>query len=296
MGKKNESKRGYIEKHPELFLSITAIIWGSTFIIVQNALNDIGVFRFLFFRFFLAFIFMLIIFYKKISLKKEAVIAAFLLGLFNFTAFATQTFGLLYTSSSIVGLITGLYVIFTPFLAMLIFKEKVKPHNIIGAFLAFFGMYLLTSGNLNFSLGIGEILTLICAIVFALHIVFTEIYARKYNNYTLVTFQFLFVSLFSLLLFPTEKPKMNFSFNVILALIITSLFATAFAYYVQTTAQKYISATKTAIIYALEPLSATFLGITMGEKLTIKQIIGAIIIVISTIISEIGDKLRIKSS
>ncbi len=296
MGKKNESKRGYIEKYPEFFLGLTAVIWGSTFIVVQNALNDIGVFRFLFFRFFLAFIFMFMIFHKKISFKKEAVIAALWLGVFNFTAFATQTFALLHTSSSIVGLITGLYVIFTPFIAMLIFKRKVKTHNIIGAFMAFAGMYLLTSSKVDFNFGIGEILTLICAVVFALHIVFTEIYARKYNIYTLVTFQFLFVSIFSLILFPAEPSKIKFSYNVITALIITSLFATAFAYYVQTTAQKFISATKTAIIYAIEPLSATLLGITLGEKLSLKQIIGAFMIIISTIISEVGDKIRIKSS
>ena len=296
MGKKNESQRGYIEKHPEFFLALSAIIWGTTFLIVKNAIKDCGVFPFLSLRFFIAFLLMMIFFYNKISIDFNSLKAAFVLGIFNFLAFSLQTVALKFTLSSVVGLITGLYVIFTPFVAIFILKRKVNIYNLIGAFLAFAGMYLLIGSGVQIHFGVGEILTLLCALAVAFHISFTEIYARKYNIYTLVTFQFLFIALFSSLFVPFEKHQIRFSFNVIFALIITSVFATVFAYYVQTTAQKYISATKTAIIYALEPLSAGIFGIFVGEKLNLIQIVGGILIIKAMIISEVGDKIISKFS
>ena len=296
MGKKNEGKRGYIEKYPEFFLAVTAVIWGTTFLLVQNAIKDFGVFPFLTLRFFIAFLLMLLFFYKKITFNKNAIKAAFILGFFNFAAFSLQTLALKFTLSSVVGIITGFYVIFTPFVALFILKRKVNFYNIFGAFLAFFGMYLLIGTNVKITLGIGEILTLINALAVAFHISFTEIFARKHNIYTLVAFQFLFISLFSLIFIPVENHPVTISFNVIIALFITSVFATFFAYYVQTTAQKYISATKTAIIYALEPLSAGIFGIFVGEKLKFIQITGGVLIILAMIISEIGDKIISKLS
>jgi drug/metabolite transporter (DMT)-like permease len=234
---------------------------------------------------------MFLFFYKKISFDFNSLKATVILGFFNFLAFSLQTIALKFTPSNIIGLITGLYVIFTPFVALFVLKRKVNLYNLIGAFLAFFGMYLLVGNGVKITLGIGEILTILCAVAIAFHISFTEIYARKYNIYSLVTFQFLFISIFSLFFISFENRHFSFSFNVIFALLITSLFATVFAYYVQTKAQQYISATKTAIIYALEPLSAAVFGIFNGEKLKIFQIMGGGLIILAMIVSEVGEKL-----
>ena len=274
----------------DFLLLLVALFWGATFVLVQNAIADIPVFIFLFLRFFLSFLLMIILFFKKITFEKENIKAAIMLGIFNFLVFSFQTFGLLYSPSSIVAFITGLYVILTPILAFILFKKRVSFFAIIGVLLAFLGIYLLTGADIN-EFGKGEILTLISTIFVALHINYTDIFSKKYNIYTLVTFQFLVVGLLSLIFTPFEKGGIVFSNNVIIALIVTVLFATVFAYFVQTYAQKFTTPTKTAIIFAMEPVSAAIFGYFYGETLSIMQIIGAILVILAMLIAEIGESL-----
>ena len=274
----------------DFLLLLVAISWGATFVLVQKAIADIPVFVFLSLRFFLAFLLMFIIFFKKLNFNIETLKAAIILGIFNFLVFSFQTFGLLYTSSSIVAFITGLYVILTPIIAFLLFKKTISIFAIIGTILATIGLYYLTlSDNLTF--GIGEFLTFLSAIFVALHINFTDIYSKKYNIYTLVTFQFLTIALLSVIFIPFEKGNINFSKDVVIALIVTVIFATVFAYFVQTYAQKFTSSTKTAVIFAMEPVSAAIFGYFYGEHLTYKQILGAILVITAMIITEIGEEI-----
>jgi len=272
----------------DILLLTVAIFWGVTFKLVQNAISDIPVFMFLFLRFFLAFLLMFIIFYKKISFDKNSIKAAFILGIFNFLVFSFQTFGLLYSPSSVVAFITGLYVILTPIVAFFLFKKHISIFAVIGVVLAFLGIYLLTGADIS-GFGKGEIFTLISTFFVALHINYTDIYSKKYNLYTLVTFQFLAVGVLSLLFTPFEKGDINFSSDVIIALIVTVLFATVFAYFIQTYAQKFTTSTKTAIIFAMEPVSAAIFGYFYGEHLTSVQITGALLVVLAMLVSETGD-------
>jgi drug/metabolite transporter (DMT)-like permease len=269
-------------------LLIVAIFWGVTFKLVQNAIADMPVFIFLFWRFFLSFLLMFILFYKKISFDKESLKAALLLGIFNFLVFSFQTFGLLYAPSSVVAFITGLYVILTPIVAFFIFKKRISPYAIIGVILAFLGIYLLTGANIG-SFGKGELYTFIATVFVALHINYTDIFSKKYNLYTLVTFQFLAVALLSLIFIPFEKGSVTFSKDVIIALTVTVLFATVFAYFIQTYAQKFTTSTKTAIIFAMEPVSAAIFAYFYGETLSLIQITGAVLVILAMLISELGD-------
>lgn len=272
----------------DFLLLIVAIFWGVTFKLVQNAIADMPVFIFLFWRFFLSFLLMFILFYKKISFDKESLKAAFLLGVFNFLVFSFQTFGLLYAPSSVVAFITGLYVILTPIVAFFIFKKRISPYAIIGVILAFLGIYLLTGANIG-SFGKGELYTFIATVFVALHINYTDIFSKKYNLYTLVTFQFLAVALLSLIFIPFEKGSVTFSKDVIIALTVTVLFATVFAYFIQTYAQKFTTSTKTAIIFAMEPVSAAIFAYFYGETLSLIQITGAVLVILAMLIAELGD-------
>jgi len=274
----------------DFLLLLVAVIWGVTFKLVQNAIADMPVFMFLFLRFFLAFLLMFIVFYKKISFDKNSLKAAFILGFVNFLVFSFQTFGLLYSPSSVVAFITGVYVILTPVTAFFLFKKHISFYAIIGVILAFLGIYLLTGADIE-GFGKGEILTFSGAVFVALHINYTDIYSKKYNLYTLVTFQFLATSLFSLLFTPFEKGNINFSSDVIIGLIVTVLFATVFAYFIQTYAQKFTTPTKTAVIFAMEPVSAAIFGYFYGEHLSVIQITGAVLVIIAMLISETGDLL-----
>ena len=287
-------KSKFYELRADLLLLSVAIAWGVTFLMVQDAISTTPVYSFLFFRFALASLLMFFIAYKYLNfINKKTVIYGVILGVFLFSAFATQTFGLAYTQSSIVAFITGLNVICVPFLAYFIFKEKIRKNVLLGSFVAVFGLYLLTmSGTLTFEKG--EFLTLICAFLFALQIIFTGKFSKEVNVFLLVLFQLITVAVLSLIFsLSLEEKTFDISCNYPFykAVIITAVFATVYAFLIQTYMQQFTTATKTAIIFAMEPVSAAiFAYITVNELLSYTQIFGAILIVFATIIAELQFK------
>ena len=284
----------FYELRADLLLLSVAIAWGVTFLMVQDAISTTPVYSFLFFRFALASLLMFFIAYKYLNfINKKTVIYGVILGVFLFSAFATQTFGLAYTQSSIVAFITGLNVICVPFLAYFIFKEEITKNVLLGSFIAVFGLYLLTmSGTLTFEKG--EFLTLICAFLFALQIIFTGKFSKEVNVFLLVLFQLITVAVLSLIFsLSLEEKTFDISYNYPFykAVIITAVFATVYAFLIQTYMQQFTTATKTAIIFAMEPVSAAiFAYITVNESLSATQVFGAILIVFATIIAELQFK------
>ena len=291
-------KQKIYEYRADLLLLTVAIAWGVTFLMVQEAINSTPVFSFLFFRFALASILMFFIAYKYLNkITTKTILYGVMLGSFLFSAFATQTFGLSYTKSSVVAFITGLNVVCVPFLAYFIFQDKVRKNVFIASLVAVIGLYLLTmSGAL--SIGTGELLTLICAFLFALHIIFTGKYSKEVNVYLLVLFQLITVSILSLLFslgFDNHTFSIDYNYAFFKAVIVTAVFATVYAFLVQTYMQQFTTATKTAIIFTMEPVSAAlFAYITVSEILTITQIWGAVLIILATLIAEINLKKKKK--
>ena len=287
-------KSKFYELRADLLLLSVAIAWGVTFLMVQDAISTTPVYSFLFFRFALASLLMFFIAYKYLNfINKKTVIYGVILGVFLFSAFATQTFGLAYTQSSIVAFITGLNVICVPFLAYFIFKEKIRKNVLLGSFIAVFGLYLLTmSGTLTFEKG--EFLTLICAFLFALQIIFTGKFSKEVNVFLLVLFQLITVAILSLifsLLLEEKTFDISYNYPFYKAVIITAVFATVYAFLIQTYMQQFTTATKTAIIFAMEPVSAAiFAYLTINELFTFTQVLGAILIVFATIIAELQFK------
>ena len=282
------------EYRADFLLLTVAIAWGVTFLMVQEAIDSTPVYSFLFFRFALASILMFFIAYKYLKeVNKQTILYGIILGSFLFSAFATQTFGLAYTKSSIVAFITGLNVICVPFLAYFIFKDHVRKNVFIASLVAVFGLYLLTmSGTLT--LGKGELLTLICAFLFALHIIFTGKFAKVVNVYLLVLIQLASVAILSLIfsLFLDDKTfDIEYNYTFYKAVIVTAVFATVYAFLIQTYMQQFTTATKTAIIFTMEPVSASIYGYLAGnEILTNIQITGAILIIFATLIAEVKFK------
>ena len=279
------------EFRADLLLLTVAIAWGVTFLMVQDAISTTPVYAFLFFRFTLASILMFIISYRFLNeLNKKTILYGVILGILLFSAFATQTFGLIYTKSSIVAFITGLNVICVPFLTYLFFKDKIKLNVLIATFIAVIGLYLLTmSGTLEFEKG--EFLTLICAILFALQIIFTGKFSNQVNVFLLVLFQLITVSILALIFsLSLDSVTFNIPYNYAFfkAVIITAIFATVYAFLIQTYMQQFTTATKTAIIFTMEPVSAAiFAYFTANEVLTIVQFIGAVLIILATLIAEL---------
>jgi len=282
------------EYRADLLLLTVAIAWGVTFLMVQEAIDSTPVYSFLFFRFALASVLMFLIAYRYLNeISKKTVLYGVVLGTFLFSAFATQTFGLAYTKSSVVAFITGLNVVCVPFLAYFIFKDKVRKNVFIASLVAVVGLYLLTMSGV-LSLGKGELLTLVCAFLFALQIIFTGKFSKEVNVYLLVFFQLLTVAILSLLfslVFDTHTFNIDYNYAFYKAVIVTAVFATVYAFLIQTYMQQFTTATKTAVIFTMEPVSAAvFAYLTVNEILTTAQITGAILIICATLIAEINLK------
>jgi len=288
------NKKKLLEYRADFLLLTVAIAWGVTFLMVQDAIKNVPVYAFLFYRFAIATFLMFLIAYKYLNeINKQTILYGIILGLFLFSGFATQTFGLAYTKSSIVAFITGLNVIIVPFLAYFLFKDHVRRMVFIASAISVLGLYLLTmSGKLT--LGYGETLTLFCAAFFALQILFTDKYSKKVNVFLLVLFQFLTVTILSLIFSLTlDNVTFNIDFDYIFlkAVLITSVFATVYAFLVQTYMQQFTTPTKTAIIFTMEPVSAGVFGYFMAnETLNSTQIIGAVLILFAVLLAEIKFK------
>ncbi len=276
----------------EMLLLLAAISWGMTFILVQDAIRDVPVYTFLAWRFGLAFLLMLLIHVRRLpQLDRSTLIAAMVLGGLNFGAYAFQTFGLTLTLSSSVAFITGLFVVLVPLIAFFIFGQRIARSVWIGSIVAVIGLWLLaTQGALR--AGWGEAYTFVCAILFALHVLYTDRFSRRYDVPLLVAFQFGTMGLGSILFgLSTNHTLMPsaFSPSFVVGLVATVIFATIFAFWVQTSMQRYTTPSRTALIFTMEPLSAAIFGYVYGgEVLGMMQWVGGGLIIAGMLFAELG--------
>ena len=280
-------------------LLLVAICWGGTFFIVQDVIEDTPVYIFLFWRFLIASVLMGLLSFKEFKkLDRATLKAGLVLGLFMFLGFAFQTFALTYTYSSTVAFITGLNVIIVPFAVFLIFKKKASIYSLFGAVCAAIGLYFLTNNETLGGFSTGEFYALICAVMFALQITFTDIYAKRHSAFLLVTLQFVVVTFLSFLgAFTVDGYIMPSSFDGLFleAIVITVVFATIFAFFTQTVMQKFTTPAKTAIIFTMEPVSAGIFGYYFAEEHFFAiQLMGAGLILFGMLSAEIGTYFRNK--
>jgi len=272
----------------DLSLLLVALVWGSTFVIVKWAIADLPPFPFLAIRFALAFISLLpFLWVQKTHISKESVLKGVALGVFLFSGYAWQTVGLQYTTASNAGFITGLSIVIVPTLVTLTTHKLPRPSLLFGILSALIGLACLSLGD-HFQLNKGDLMILVCALSFALHIFLVGRYAPRTNATVLASVQILTVSIlsgiFSLLL---PQPPIHFSPTVWLALLVTAVPATSLAFFVQNKMQQFTTSTHTALIFSMEPvfsaISAFFLA---GEVLTFKGLIGAALVLGGMLIAE----------
>jgi len=270
----------------DLALLVVAFFWGLTFVTVKEAIEFIPPFSFLFCRFSIAFLLLLLISIKKLkNMNLKTLKSGFFIGIFLFLGYAFQTVGLKYTTPANAGFITGLSVVIVPFLSSVILKAKPGRNVIIGIILATIGLLFLSFQE--FKISYGDFLILLCALSFAMHIILVGKYSPKMDTFLITTVQIGTVALFSLFFSFTES---SFEFNIVIleALIITAIFATVLAFLIQNAAQKHVSPTHTALIFAMEPVFAAVCSyIIISEVFTIRKIIGCLFILLGMIIAEI---------
>jgi len=285
----------------DLVLLGVTFTWGATFVLVKEAVDLMPPFMFLGVRFLLGAgilaLFMALFFRDTLrGISRDMWLTGSLLGLLLFGGYAFQTFGLLYTTASNAGFITGLSVVLVPLFAFLILRHHVKPNALVGILAATGGLALLSLSGGTFAMNVGDLLVLCCAVCYGLHITLVGKWTSRYHALPFALIQIVSCGVFNVLgglLFEDYQaalqPDVLFEGTVIAALLICSIIATAIAFVAQNQFQKFTTPTRTALIFATEPVFAAATGyLWAGDRLTAWQWAGCLLILGGMLIAELG--------
>jgi drug/metabolite transporter (DMT)-like permease len=285
--------RSTLSLRADLCLLLVALIWGATFVVVKDALRDASVFAFLFLRFALAAVLLSFFFRTRRSEPARRHPAPWrgglLCGLLLFAGFALQTAGLRHTSASKSAFLTGLYIVLVPFFHSLVNKSVPRWAELAGIAAATAGTALLSLSGEGWSWNRGDTWTVLCAVAFALQIMALDYWSKRMSVERLSVMQIGCVALFSLLgagLF--ETPRVVWSGRLLLALVVTAVFATSLSFTLQTWAQRHTPPTRAALIFASEPMFAGLTGwLAAGEVWTGRMAAGAALILAGILMVEL---------
>lgn len=271
----------------ESLLVVITFIWGSTFVIVKGALADISPLPFLAVRFTVAGLLLLVVLGRG-RVDRQALMPGVVLGVFLFAGYLCQTWGLTLTTPSKSAFLTGFSVILVPLI--LFFRgSRMRAANVLGGLMGLGGIYFLVLPSRLEGMNRGDLLTLLGAVSFAVHIVLVGSYTRRLSFLHLVPAQILTVGLLAALTTPLDPAlAVHWTRRLVLAWAVTAVFATGVAFSVQNWAQQYTPAAHTALIFALEPLFAVLTSrLVMGEHLGGKVLVGSALILGGMVSSEV---------
>jgi drug/metabolite transporter (DMT)-like permease len=266
----------------DLLLVLVALLWGSTFVVVKDVLHDISTMYFLTLRFAVASLSLFVILLPAFRKAGAAAVwrglrGGFVTGLFLWLGFLLQTFGLKYTTAGNSGFITGLYIVLVPLIAAAAYRKWPKAPELGGVAIAAVGMTILTIPSLHGGshFNVGDLLTAACAIAFAIHLLLLGYFSQRERFEAVALGQIVCAFVLSALSLPIEHPAVLWNRGVLLAILVTGLFATALAFTLQSWAQQYTTPTRTAVILALEPVFALATAVLVGgEALTVSSVAG----------------------
>ena len=274
----------------ELIMIVVAIIWGTGFVVTKLAMdNGIGVYYLLFIRFLVASILlMFVIFLKKIKIKKEMLLPGIIQGILLTLGYSTQTMALNYTTPAKNSVLTGLNVIFVPYILLIFFRKKLDIFTIISSILAFFGTLLLSGNISSFSeINKGDLLSMLCAIFFALYIIVIDKYANKINVFVMSFIQFFTVMILCLLLSLTEGEIKQLNSTSLISMTYLGVFGTFVAYNLQIMAQKVLSAARTVLFLSLEVVFGVLISIISGyDSFSLNILVGTLLVFAGIVIAE----------
>jgi drug/metabolite transporter (DMT)-like permease len=273
----------------DLALVFNTIIWGSTFVLVKRALDDASALLFVAIRFSVATVVMSYVFRRRWTLRSGPPPGGILAGVCLFGGYAFQTLGLKLTTPSKAAFLTGLSVVMVPLLSSLVYRVYPHTSEAIGVVIATVGMGLMTLHGSAGGVALGDTLVILCALAFAAHIVVLGHYSKMATFEPLAVWQLGTTAVLALAGFWwIEKPFFHPSPMLWLALLVSSLLSTALAFTVQTWAQQVTTATRAALIFALEPVVAwLFAFVIMGERLPPKAVLGAVLILAGIVVAEL---------
>ncbi len=264
-------------------VGVTAV-WGYTFLVVQDAIARMPVMDFLAWRFIAASVVMIAL---RPTCLRNITRLEFLrgvgLGTILGLGYIAQTYGLRYTSAATSGFITGMFVVLTPVMSWILLRRKTNRNTWMVVALATVGLALLSLNG--WSVGIGELLTLGCAIFFAIHIVGLGEWSSQYEPYSFSLLQIGTVGVISLIAAIPGGITVPPDPGVWGVIGITGVLATAVAFFVQTWVQSLVSATRAAVVMTMEPVFAGLFAVVIGgNQLTLRTIGGAVCILAAMLI------------
>ena len=274
-----------------VILVLTTILWGSTFIITKNIIQDVPKFYYLGIRFLLAIVPFLPFIYRYKNFNKKVITAGLLAGVIYYISIAVQTIGLETTTAGKGGFITGLNTVIVPFLALLMFKKPINKRIWIAVVLSVIGLaFLMLEGESGII--IGDIFVLICAIGFAFYIIYVDRDIKQVDIYLYLIVQLMVITLLSFItsvLFNESYDIFSADISFWIVMIYMGMIASGLTFLFQNWGQKQVGPSQTAIIFTLEPVFAVlFASVFLGsEVITIQGVIGSILIFVAIIISVI---------
>ena len=261
-----------------LAMLATAAIWGGSFVVMKDSLEKQDVFSFLASRFILASLLMFM--YRPTALRglsKKFVLRGILAGTLLGSGYIFQTFGLTNTTVSNTGFITGLYLVFTPLISLIVLRRHVIRIQWLAVLLAFIGLFLISYNGV--SLGRGETLVLISAMLYGAHFVALGEWSDGGNTYALTLIQIATLGVMASLFTIKDGFQLPPDSSVWLAVLFTAFFATFLAFLVQTKAQSVMSATAASVLLATETPFAVIFGLYFNsDPLTFKIITGGLLV------------------
>jgi drug/metabolite transporter (DMT)-like permease len=271
------------------FLALAALVgitavWGYTFLIVQSAIGRMPVMDFMAWRFAVATIVMLALRPGCLrNITRLELLRGAALGIILGLGYVAQTYGLLYASAAVSGFITGMFVVLTPVMAWILLRHKTDRNTWLLAALATLGVAVLSLNG--WAVGLGELLTLACAILFAIHIVGLGEWSPQYDPYTFAFLQIATVAVISSIAAIPGGITVPPDSEVWKTIGITAVFATALAFIVQTWAQSLVSPTRAAIVMTMEPVFAGLFAVVIGgNQLTWRTLLGGAFIIAAMLI------------
>lgn len=279
-----------------LLLVLITLIWGSTFVLIKEALNEASPLLLNAVRMSLAAL-LLAVYYRKHLARFDwpALRSGALVGLFLFLGYALQTAGLKLTTPSKSAFLTGVSTVLVPLFLMIIWRTRSHPWRGVGIALALAGLFLITvpagrQGIASFAqVNRGDLLTIACAIAFAFQIILLGRATRRFAFEPIAVLQIGGAAALMWLAAPVvERPHLQLSAVVLATILITGILGTAVAFTVQAWAQQFTPSTHTALIFTLEPVFAWLTSLVyLKEKLGVRAGLGALLILAGVLVSEL---------
>jgi drug/metabolite transporter (DMT)-like permease len=278
----------------ELALIAVAAVWGGTFVMVKDAVARYPLYGFLGWRFAIATVAFLVLFPKTFSRFKPGTLRAGLLaGLFLTAGYVFQTWGLQGTSASKAAFITGMFVVITPLLQVVVLRRAPRLAAVGGVVAAVIGLWLLSGAGTG-GWNAGDTRVFLCAVAYSAHMIVLGGIGRQHDVRALTLVQLAVTGVVcGAISLVVERAPIPAGTSVWVALLVTGVLASAVAFAVQTYAQRHLSPTRTALILIMEPVFGGVFGYFLaGDRLGTRGWIGAGLIFAGMVLSEVIGALR----